>query len=73
MPETDLELQSLNLARSALGRDLTADEGEAFVAIVKAAIQAINHGFVRRLAERVAEERADESVEEFFGDVIHPD
>jgi hypothetical protein len=42
-------------------------------AIFKAAVQALQHGFIRRLAEHVLAERTDETVEEFFEDRIHPD
>ena len=67
------ETAALNLGRTVLGRDLTSDEAEALATIFKSSVQALKHGFIRRLAEQVVSERTDESVEEFFEDVIHPD
>jgi hypothetical protein len=72
-PEQLAETAALSLGRSVLGRDLSADEAAAMTSILKAAVQALKHGFVRRLAEHVEAERTDESVEEFFEDIIHPD
>jgi hypothetical protein len=67
------ESAALGLGRTVVGRDLSADEADAMTTIVKAAVQALKHGFIRRLAEHVVAERTEESVEEFFEDVIHPD
>jgi hypothetical protein len=72
-PEQQAENAALSLGRTVAGRDLTADEAEAMTSIFKAAVQALRHGFIRRLADHVASERADEAVEEFFEDQIHPD
>ena len=66
-------LAALSLGRTVVGRDLTPDEAEAMTSIFKSTIQALKHGFIRRLAEHVDAERTDESVEEFFEDIIHPD
>jgi hypothetical protein len=63
---------ALGLGRAVTGRDLTADEATAMVSIFRAAVQALRHGFIARLAERVAAEREAESVEEFF-EGIKPD
>ncbi len=63
---------ALDLGRAVVGRDLTADEASAMVSIFKAAVQALRHGFIARLAEHVAAEREAESVEEFF-EGIKPD
>jgi hypothetical protein len=62
-----------NLGRTVLGRDLAPDEAEAMATIFKAAVNALKDGFIRRLAAHVVAERTDESVEEFFEDVITPD
>jgi len=67
------ELSATNLGRAVLGRELTAEEAESMTTILTSTIQALKHGFIRRLAEHVVAEREDESVEEFFEDVIHPD
>lgn len=76
-PEMSAEEQAsnaaLSLGRSVLGRDLTGDEADALTTIFKSTIQALRHGFIRRLAEHVVAERTDESVEEFFEDMIKPD
>lgn len=72
-PEEQAENAALSLGRSVAGRDLTPVEADALVTIFKAAVQALRHGFIRRLAEHVTAERTDESVEEFFGDIITPD
>jgi hypothetical protein len=64
---------ALSLGRTVLGRDLSRDEAEALTSIFKSTVQALKHGFIRRLAEHVDSERTDESVEEFFEDIIHPD
>jgi hypothetical protein len=63
---------ALALGRAVLGRELTADEASAMTTIFKAAAQALKHGFIKRLAEQVQEEREAESVEEFFEN-IKPD
>ena len=72
-PEAEAEALALNLGRTVVGRDLTAEEADALATIMKAAVQALKHGFIRRLAEHVVAERTDESVEEFFEDNIQPD
>jgi hypothetical protein len=78
-PERELTHEELaaaaaqSLGRTVVGRDLTAEEAEAMTTIFKSAAQALKHGFIRRLAEHVVAERTDESVEEFFEDVIQPD
>lgn len=72
-PEEQAENVALSLGRTVLGRDLTAEEADSMAVIFKSAVQALKHGFIRRLAEHVVAERTDESVEEFFEDVIKPD
>ena len=72
-PEELAENDALELGRKVLGRDLTDVEAESMSTIFKAAAQALKHGFIKRLAEHVVAERADEAVEEFFQDEIHPD
>jgi hypothetical protein len=62
-----------SLGRAATGRELTAEETDAMLSIIKAAAEALRHGFVKRLAERVRSERDTENVEEFFEDVIKPE
>lgn len=57
------------LGRRTLGRELTADESAALSSILKAAVQALKHGFVQRLARQVQSERETESVEEFFANI----
>ncbi len=64
---------ALSLGRTVLGRDLTAEEADALSTIFRSAIQALQHGFIRRMAAHVLAERTDESVEEFFEDVIKAD
>jgi hypothetical protein len=71
--EQQAAIAATGLGRAVVGRDLTADEADAMTTIFKAAVQALRHGFIRRLAEHVVAERTDESVEEFFEDVIRPD
>ena len=71
-PEEQAEAAAHSLGRTVVGRDLTADEAEAMATIFKSAVQALKHGFIRRLAEQVVAERTDESVEEFFEDIIKP-
>ena len=63
------EAAALNLGRAVLGRDLTADEAEALTIVFKDAVQALQHGFIKRLAEKVQAERETESVEEFFANL----
>ena len=72
-PEDQAEAAALSLGRTVVGRDLTPEEADAMTTILKSAVQALKHGFVRRLADHVVAERTDESVEEFFEDVIKPD
>lgn len=71
--EEQAETAALSLGRSVVGRDLTAEEADAMTSIFKSTVQALKHGFIRRLAEHVVAERTDESVEEFFEDIIKPD
>ena len=61
-----------SLGRQTVGRELTADEAAALSTILDAAVQALKHGFIQRLAEQVATEREAETVEEFF-EGIKPD
>ena len=63
------EAAALNLGRTVLGRDLTAEEAEALTIVFKDAVQALQHGFIKRLAEKVQAERETESVEEFFANL----
>jgi hypothetical protein len=72
-PEEQSAIAALSLGRSVLGRDLTAEEAEALTTIFRSSVQALKHGFIRRLADHVVAERTDESVEEFFEDIIRPD
>ena len=60
------------LGKTVLGRDLTIEEADALITIFKSSVQALKHGFIRRLAEHVVAERVDESIEEFFEDAIDP-
>ena len=62
-----------NLGKAVLGRDPTPEEADALATILKSTVQALKHGFIRRLANHVVAEREDESVEEFFEDMIQPD
>lgn len=75
-PELSVDAQAEAAARAlggqAVGRTLTADEAAAMATIFKAAVQALRHGFITRLAERVVAEREDEAVEELLED-IRPD
>lgn len=70
--EQQAEIAAVSLGRTVLGRDLSVEESESLTTILKAAVQALKHGFIRRLAEQVRSEREDESIEEFFEDVIEP-
>jgi hypothetical protein len=63
---------AVTLGREVMGRDLTDVETIALREIFRATAQALKHGFIRRLADHVLEERETESVEEFFGN-INPD
>jgi hypothetical protein len=63
---------ALTLGRAVLGRDPTDVENMALREIFRATAQALKHGFIRRLADHVLEERETESVEEFFEN-INPD
>jgi hypothetical protein len=60
---------ALSLGRAVLGRDLTGDEATALQEIFRATAQALQHGFIRRLADHVLAERETESVEEFFENI----
>jgi hypothetical protein len=77
--ESPLDEQIAATARSlgtaVLGREPNADEAESLVAILRAAADALKHGhgFIKRLASQVQEERTTENVEEFFEDVIKTD
>jgi hypothetical protein len=66
------EATARSLGQMVVGRSLTADEAAAMTTIFKAAAQALQHGFITRLAEQVKAERETESVEEFFEN-IKPD
>ena len=63
---------AITLGRAVMGRDLTDVEATALREIFRATAQALKHGFIRRLADHVLEERETESVEEFFEN-INPD
>lgn len=64
-----------SLGQAVLGREPNADESEALITILRAATEALKHGhgFIKRLATQVQEERTTENVEEFFEDVIKTD
>ncbi|AGA27008.1 hypothetical protein [Singulisphaera acidiphila] len=70
--EAHAERLASALGRQTLGRDLSAAESAAMATILKAAVQALKHGFIQRLAEQVTAERETETVEEFFEN-IKPD
>jgi hypothetical protein len=72
-PEEEAEADAIAIGRRVLGRDLSLVEAEAMTTIFRSAVQALKHGFIRRLADHVQAERADEAVEEFFEEQIHPD
>lgn len=72
-PDQRAEAVALTLGRDVLGRDMTPAEAEALASIVRSAVQALRHGYVRRLAEHVAAERTDEAIEEFFEGQIRTD
>jgi hypothetical protein len=60
---------ALTFGRTVLGRDPTDVEATALREIFKATAQALQHGFIRRLADHVLQERETESVEEFFENI----
>jgi len=60
---------AITLGRAVMGRDLTDVEATALREIFRATAQALKHGFIRRLADHVLEERETESVEEFFENI----
>ena len=64
-----------SLGQTVLGREPNADELEALTTILRATAEALRHGhgFIKRLAEQVQEERTTENVEEFFEDTIKTD
>src|SRR5690348_11974993 len=70
--EEQAEIAALTLGRAVVDRDLTGDEAMAMREIFRATVQALKHGFIRRLADHVLQERETESVEEFFEN-INPD
>jgi hypothetical protein len=70
--EEQADQAAVALGRGVLGRDPTDDEATALREIFRATAQALKHGFIRRLADHVLEERETESVEEFFEN-IKPD
>ena len=70
--EEQADRAALGLGRAVMGRDLTDVEAGALQDIFRATVQALKHGFIRRLADQVLEERETESVEEFFEN-IKPD
>jgi hypothetical protein len=70
--EAQANAAALSLGRAVLGRDPTDVEAIALQEIFQATAQALKHGFIRRLADHVLEERETESVEEFFEN-IKPD
>jgi hypothetical protein len=63
---------AMALGRAVLGREPDDAEAVALREIFRATAQALRHGFIRRLADHVLQEREDESVEEFFEN-IKPD
>jgi len=67
--ETQADQAAQALGRAVLGRDLTDVEANALQEILRATVQALKHGFIRRLADHVLEERETESVEEFFENI----
>lgn len=54
------------LGRQTVNRELSGEEVAAMTTILRAAVQALRHGFIQRLAEQVTAERETETVEEFF-------
>lgn len=70
--EQQARAAAVSLGSLVVGRELTSEEAEAMTSIFKAAAEALKHGFIKRLAEHVRSERADEAVEEFFEDIIKP-
>ncbi|MDR3637034.1 MAG: hypothetical protein P4L84_24740 [Isosphaeraceae bacterium] len=73
--EEQISSAARTLGSAVLGREVNADEFEALTTILRAATEALKHGhgFVKRLASQVQEERTTENVEEFFEDVIKTD
>lgn len=67
------EADALDIGRKVLGRELSEDEADAMKTIFQAAAQALQHGFIRRLANHVIAERRDESIEEFFEEKLQTD
>ena len=72
LAEEQADAAAHSLGRAVLGRDLTDVEASALQDIFRATVQALKHGFIRRLADHVLQERETESVEEFFEN-INPD
>jgi len=70
--EEQVDSAALGLGRAVTGREATADEAQALRDIFRATAEALKHGFIRRLADHVLQEREAESVEEFFEN-INPD
>jgi hypothetical protein len=70
--EEQADRAALDLGRAVLVREPTEVEAGALREIFRATAQALKHGFIRRLADHVLEERETESVEEFFEN-IRPD
>ncbi len=67
--EERADATALSLGRAVLDRDLTDVEATAMQEIFRATVQALKHGFIRRLADHVLAERETESVEEFFENI----
>lgn len=67
------EMMARLLGKTVLGRDLDAEEFAAMGVIFKAAVEALKHGFITRLADHVQNERGTEEAEEFFGDNLRLD
>jgi hypothetical protein len=67
--EEQANAAALTLGRAVLGRAPTDVEATALQEIFLATAQALKHGFIRRLADHVLEERETESVEEFFENI----
>jgi hypothetical protein len=67
--EEQADHAALTLGRAVMGRDLNDVETTALQEIFRATVQALKHGFIRRLADHVLAERETESVEEFFENI----
>jgi hypothetical protein len=67
--EEQADRAALALGRGVMGRDLSDVEATALQEIFRATVQALKHGFIRRLADHVLTERETESVEEFFENI----